>query len=186
MNTGQFRAITTETLISIDTFRTERLIAERLTLAHFDDMRAIDANAEVMATMGGVRTESQTRGNVEFNVAHWEHYGFGTWVLRDQNGNALAGRVKLRNLDLNGTAEIEIGYALLPQFWGRGLATEAVRACLQLGFGPIGAPSIVALVRPGNTKSEAVLARTRFTRERDVTHERLPYGLFRRPRPQGE
>src|SRR5262245_37590062 len=106
MNTGQFRAITTETLISIDTFRTERLVAERLTLAHFDDMRTMDSTTEVM-TGHGVRNETGTRDWLEFNVAHWEHYGFGVWVLRDAQDLSLAGRVKLRNLELDGAPEIE-------------------------------------------------------------------------------
>jgi RimJ/RimL family protein N-acetyltransferase len=53
--------------------------------------------------------------------------------------------------------EADIGYELDPRFWGRGYATEAARAMLAYGFGPLGLHRITADCLAENTASAHVL-----------------------------
>jgi RimJ/RimL family protein N-acetyltransferase len=53
--------------------------------------------------------------------------------------------------------EIELGYDLHPDAWGRGLATEGARAVMQHAFGPLGLERVVAVVKPDNIASQRVL-----------------------------
>ncbi|MEX0978112.1 MAG: GNAT family N-acetyltransferase [Pirellulales bacterium] len=62
--------------------------------------------------------------------------GCGLWMIRPRGGNDLIGFCALREID--GTAEVEIIYALAPCAWGNGFATEALRAVLAYGFEVIG------------------------------------------------
>jgi len=75
--------------------------------------------------------------------------------------------------------EVELAYALLPQWWGRGLATTAARACVTIGREWIGLPSVVALVLPENTRSRRVLAKAALVPEREVVHQSRPHLLYR-------
>ncbi|WP_432491744.1 GNAT family N-acetyltransferase [Kineococcus auxinigenes] len=57
------------------------------------------------------------------------------------------------------TAAGEVGYVLHPAATGRGYATEACRAVLDLAFGPLGLHRVAARVHAGNTASARVVAR---------------------------
>ncbi len=161
-----------------DSFATARLCAERLATSHFGAIRAMDTDAEYMALLGGTRSETDTRAYMARNLRHWDDYGFGLWVLRDLEGQ-IAGRCVLRHLDVEGTDEVELGYGLHTQYWGRGLATEVARELLRLGREELRWPSIVAITRHDNLGSQRVLTKTGLVYERDVDHEGIPHLLYR-------
>jgi RimJ/RimL family protein N-acetyltransferase len=54
---------------------------------------------------------------------------------------------------------VEVGWRLAPQFWGLGLATEAARLALRVGFEWLGLEEIVAMTTLRNTRSRAVMQR---------------------------
>jgi [ribosomal protein S5]-alanine N-acetyltransferase len=62
-------------------------------------------------------------------------------------------------------AQAEIGYALHPDFWGRGYATEAARLLLGFGFGELGLHRIYATCDPRNEASARVLRKLGMTYE---------------------
>jgi RimJ/RimL family protein N-acetyltransferase len=159
-------------------FATARLRAERLVAAHFDPIRAMDSDAGYMALLGGIRSEAETRAYLARNLKHWDDFGFGLWMLRDPEGR-IAGRCVLRHLDVEGTDEVELGYGLHTQYWGRGLATEIARELLRLGRTELRRPSIVAITRPDNVGSQRVLEKTGLVYERDVDHDGVPHLLYR-------
>jgi RimJ/RimL family protein N-acetyltransferase len=163
-----------------DTFITERLRAERLTAGHLLELRALHRDAEVMAHIGGPRTEAQTAQYLADNLRHWSEQGFGLWVLRELDREPVAGLAMLRQLSLDGQVELELGYALYPSLWGRGLATEVAAACVANARDHLRADSVVALVEPGHERSERVLRKVGLDYEREVTVEGTPRSLFRR------
>lgn len=116
-----------------------------------------------MASLGGVRDEPGTQAYFDMNVAHWVEHGFGLWMLRHRGGGAVIGRAVLRHLDVDGADEVEIGYGFLPEFWGRGLATEVARACV-----------------PTNVTSRRVMEKAGLTYEREISHQGVAHLLFRR------
>ena len=91
----------------------------------------------------------------------------------------MIGRAGLRHLEVEGVAEVEIAYALFPEFWGRGLATDAARACVTIGRDWLSFPSLVGLTRPTNFASQRVLRKAALVREREVTHAGVRQVLFR-------
>jgi len=162
-----------------ETFVLRRIFAERLTSAHLPMLRRMDANARMMASLGGVRSDAQTKAYLERNLAHWSRHGFGIWILRDPTTGRVMGRAGLRHLDVEGALEVELAYALLPEFWGQGLATDVARACVTIGREWLGLSSVVALTRPDNVASQRVLIKAAFAREREVIHKEEAHLLFR-------
>ena len=161
-----------------ESFATARLRAERLSADHLADIRAMDTDATYMALLGGTRSEAETRLYMARNLQHWDENGFGLWMLRDAD-HQIVGRCVLRHLDVEGTDEVELGYGLHPQYWGRGLATEIARELLRLGLEHLHRPSIVAITRHDNIGSQRVLVKTGLVYERDVHHEGVPHLLYR-------
>jgi RimJ/RimL family protein N-acetyltransferase len=149
--------------MTLDSFSTPRLLAERLTPAHLPEVRRMHQNEGFMAHLGGVRDDAATLTYLDRNLAHWATHGFGLWMLRDPARQALIGRAVLRHADVEGPDEVEVGYGLYPEFWGRGLATEAACACASIGRAQLGLPSVVAVTLP--THSASQLLRNPLTRE---------------------
>lgn len=165
--------------MTLDSFSTPRLLAERLTSAHLPEVRRMDQNEGFMAHLGGVRDEAATLAYLERNLAHWATYGFGLWMLRDPARATPIGRAVLRHLDVEGVDEVEVGYGFYPEHWGRGLATEAAGACVRIGRARLGLPSVVAVTLPTHAASQRVMVKAGLAYEREIVHEGLPHVLFR-------
>lgn len=67
---------------------------------------------------------------------------------------------------------LEVGWRLLPRWWGLGIATEAGRASLSFGFERLGAPEIVAFTVVGNERSRAVMRRLGMVPDGEFDHPR--------------
>jgi len=161
------------------TFSLPRLFAERLIEAHLPILRKMHGNERLMATLGGVRSEAESAAYLERNLAHWDEHGFGLWILRAAATGEIIGRAGLRHLTLDGMLEVELSYALFPEFWGQGLATDAARACVTIGREWLGLHSVVALTLPSNLASRRVLRKAALVEEREVMHAGVPHLLFR-------
>lgn len=165
--------------MSLEAFSTPRLLAERLTAEHFVDIRIMDQSESFMAQLGGIRDEAASLRYMERNLAHWSAYGFGLWILRDRPHGMVIGRAVLRHLQIEGVDEVEVGYGFMPEYWGRGLATEITRACLEIAGGELGLTSVVGITLPSNTTSQRVMQKAGLVYEREITHENGLHALFR-------
>ena len=69
---------------------------------------------------------------------------------------------------------IEIGWRLSPHYWGKGLATEGAKACLQAGFDRWGLHEIYSFTSIHNRPSENVMIHIGMTRQGTFAHPSLP------------
>ncbi|MDG4718598.1 MULTISPECIES: GNAT family N-acetyltransferase [Thalassospira] len=84
-------------------------------------------------------------------------------VIR-RDDDAILGEVLLKLASIN-ASQGEVGYIFNPDFAGRGYATEAVRAIVDLGFAHFGFHRIFARLDTLNVASSAVVERLGFRRE---------------------
>lgn len=162
-----------------DAFSTPRLRAERVTADHLADLRAMDGDPQFMAFLGGPRDAAATAAYLARNLQHWTDHGYGLWILRDAATGRVAGRAVVRHILIEGTDEVEIGYAFFREFWGRGLATEVATACLRFGLDELRLPSVIGITSPVNLASQRVLTKLGLAYEREVTYEGVLFRLFR-------
>lgn len=101
------------------------------------------------------------------------------WVFYAQDSLNFIGRAGLRRVDIEGNSEIEIAYALLSSYWGRGLATEMAEAIVDVALNRLNLREIVAFTRPDNYASIRVMEKISFIYERDIVHAGLPHVLYR-------
>ena len=150
------------------------------------------ADPEVMRYVGDGRTltRSETDRSVRRMIERWEADGFGLFTTVRKEDEAVVGRVGLLvwNTDTwepttraeaaNVPSEVEVGYTLGRDYWGRGYATEAATAVLAHAFGPLGLPEVVSFTVPANRRSRHVMERLGMTRSPadDFEHPGLPDG----------
>ena len=165
-----------------DSFATPRLTTERLRAHHYGDILRMHSDARQMETLGGIKDESETHEYLDWNLNHWDRYGHGLWILREQRGGPVIGRALLRHLGLEGSDEVEVGYSFNPEHWGKGYATEIATILVRLGFEHLGLATVVALTLPTNDASKRVLMKAGLEARGETTHAGQTHSLFRTPR----
>jgi RimJ/RimL family protein N-acetyltransferase len=163
-----------------ETFSTERMRAERLRSAHLPDLRRMDSDPIYMEHLGGVRNDAQTAAYLDRNLHHWDEHGFGLWILRVHDQDAVIGRAVLRHLLVEGVDEVEVGYGFYPAYWGRGLATEITRVCLDFARERLRLSTVVGVTTPENLASQHVLQKNGLVYEREFRLDTMVMRLFRR------
>jgi [ribosomal protein S5]-alanine N-acetyltransferase len=167
---------------SLDTFTTARLIAMRRSAVDYDDLRRLHQDPQAMATLsadGRPLTAEQTRASLRSSLEHWERHGFGVWTFRGRADGAFVGYCGLRRGVVDGRDEVELLYALLPAYWGRGLATEMAAATLEVGFRHLGLAEVISYTLTTNHASRRVMEKAGFSYEREFVHVGLPHVLYR-------
>jgi [ribosomal protein S5]-alanine N-acetyltransferase len=72
----------------------------------------------------------------------------------------------------------EVGFELSKDYWGRGIAHEALDAVIRYGFLHFELERIEALIEPGNTPSQKLVERKGFTKEGLLRHYEYTRGKF--------
>ncbi|MFI1955959.1 GNAT family N-acetyltransferase [Streptomyces xinghaiensis] len=151
---------------------TERLVLRRWRAEDLAPMAAVNSDPEVMRWIGdgSVRTERQTAESIAAWEREWEAEGFGLFAVELRETGELAGFTGLSVPCFLPEAlpAVEIGWRLGRPFWGRGLATEAVRAVLDFGRARPELPRIVSVVQTGNRASERVVHKLGIPLERET------------------
>ena len=137
------------------------------------------ADPAVMATLGGLKTEAETRGFLDRLLAHWAEHGFGLWSLSSGATGAFVGRGGLLNVEVEGREEVELAYALRQEWWGQGLATELAVASVAAAFELLHVSSLVCMTLPTNAASSRVMEKAGFLYQRNVIHRGLEHRLSR-------
>ncbi|BAT54517.1 putative acetyltransferase [Nostoc sp. NIES-3756] len=163
----------------IETFKTQRLSAERLKFQHLNELYNMHQSQKVMATLGGVRSDEEILLFIFNNLHHWQRYGFGLWIFRDKINHQFVGRAGLRNVEIEGVNEVESAYALMAKFWGQELATEMGKKVLKIGFEILKLREVVCFTLTTNQASQRVMEKLGFKYEQEITRANLPHLFYR-------
>lgn len=159
-------------MIDLDEVLTDRLILRRMEAADWTALRRLDGDPRVMATLGGLRSPERTQAYAEDQARHWSEHGFGWWTLLDCRSGEFVGRGGIRFIELeDGDRPVEVGYALVPERWGEGLATEVAREAVRIGREVVGLDRTVGLALPSNAASRSVLEKAGLEYRRDVVYK---------------
>ncbi|MGK9147035.1 GNAT family N-acetyltransferase [Plantibacter flavus] len=167
---------------------TDRLILRGHLLTDLDDLVIFHGDPEVTRYIPWpVRTREQTAAALELKLAQTVVTSEGGWIVlavEERSSATVIGEVLLKRAD-DAARTGEVGYAFARSAQGRGLASEAVRAILELGFATFGLRTIVAQVELGNAASARLLARLGFVRDAETVNaaDGIELAVFRRTIP---
>jgi RimJ/RimL family protein N-acetyltransferase len=115
----------------------------------------------------GVRTLDDAREYIlKGPIESYQRFAFGLYLTSLRHCGTpigICGLVKRDGLD-----DVDVGFAILPQFWRQGYAAEAAAAVLDYGRRVLRLQRIVAITTPANHASIAVLERIGFRFERMI------------------
>ena len=149
---------------------TERLKFRRLT---FDDLPLLieqRSDPEVNKYLGGIRLQNPEaiEKRLKFYISCYGKFGFGNCAMIWKEDGRVIGTAGLQPLEDSG--EIEVGYSMIKEFWGRGIGTEAARGWLEYGFNVAGLERIVAVAMVGNAASRRIMEKLGMRFEKDEMH----------------
>ncbi len=157
---------------------TPRLILRQLTLDDVDDLATIYADPVVMKFWPSTRTYAETKQTCDRILSCYEEYGFGLWATIHKADHKLIGRCGLIPQLVDGQKEVEIGYLLAKEYWGRGLATEAAVAIRNYGFEQLGFNRLISLIVPENIASQKVALKNGMKYEKDTSHAGIKHRVY--------
>jgi [ribosomal protein S5]-alanine N-acetyltransferase len=160
--------------------RSERLLLRAFEGADEDALFALWNHPDVRRFLFDDRPVSRdvVREQLQASRRNFETLGCGYFTVRpDAEAGRVIGFAGLRRYGEAGA--VELLYALLPEAWGRGLATEAARAVLRLGFTRGGLQEIHAGADPPNAASFAVMERLGMSLLGDVLLDGRPARYYK-------
>jgi ribosomal-protein-alanine N-acetyltransferase len=140
---------------------TERLRLRPFTDADRDTVARWNADPVLTRHLAGVQTREQSDAAVDRWLRHWDEHGFGLLAVEWRATGELIGRSGPQ-YHRAWPDDPEVGWALDPAWWGRGIATEAGRASVEWVFGPLGFARAVSITTEANVASRGVMKRLGF------------------------
>jgi RimJ/RimL family protein N-acetyltransferase len=127
-------------------------------------LRRWHADPRYMEHLGGEPTDdpADTDTAIVRWHAHWDEHGFGLLAVEHRETAALVGRGGPQ-FHRVWRHDPEVGWAVDPEWWGRGIATEMGAAFVAWAFGDLGFRRVVSITTRANVASLRVMEKLGFT-----------------------
>jgi [ribosomal protein S5]-alanine N-acetyltransferase len=139
----------------------ERLSYHKFTLADIGDYLSWYTHDEVMKHITGrglTKPEAEARFKIALGINE-QYADAGFYAVRKRGADLFIGIAKFVFTE---THEAEVGYGMLPEYWGKGYASEILDCMVKNARKHHRITKLVAIVNPENHASKKVLAKKGF------------------------
>lgn len=146
-------------------FKTDRTYAKAFEENDLDNLYALHTNPMVASTtIDGIQTLEKIRFHLQSFIEHQNKYGFSQWAIYENETNNFMGRAGFtkRKLSDGTQEEVEIRFAILPDFWNKGYASELTKSLVEYAAQELGLAKLAAGNNPDNIKSIKILSKFGF------------------------
>ena len=142
----------------IPTLETERLLLRRMKPSDSRDMFEYASRPEVTEYLlwEPHKTPRQTLDYLEYLQTRYRVGDFYDWAVVDKQKSKMIGTCGFTTLDFINNAA-EVGYVLNPDYWGIGIAPEAVARVMNFAFMELNVHRVEAKYMIGNDRSRRVM-----------------------------
>ena len=159
-------------------FETERLYIYPYSVEDFDDFFRLNGDEDIMRYIRPVKSREDTKLFFEQVLDDYiTKPGLGRWGMRLKEDNRFVGSFAV--IPVQQSRDIQLGYALLKDAWGRGYASEAVRGGINYVFDQLKLSSVAAITEAANEASQKVLLRNGFLFEKTFDEGEKKLFLYR-------
>lgn len=158
---------------------TERLFLRRVVVEDVAEIFALRSNKELMKYIPRpvIKTNEEALEHIAMIDQKIKAKESINWAITSKSDLKLIGiigyyRIKLEHF------RSEIGYMLLPEYHGKEIIPEAIKATLDYGFGIMKLHSVEAIIDLENFASERVLQKTGFVKEAHLKENEFYDGKF--------
>lgn len=145
---------------------TDRLWLRRWRDDDLEPFAALNADPEVMEHFPATLTRAESDALAARIRERLDRHGYGLWAVETKRRGKFIGFVGLSHptfhaawMDHRPRPAVEVGWRLARTAWGRGYATEAARAAVDVAFHRLDLPEVVSFTVVGNQRSRAVMHR---------------------------
>ena len=162
-----------------------KIESDRLCMRFFreDDLNAlwrIMSNPEVMRfSLSGPYSREKTEAFLKACIESYASRATGLYAVELNATKEVIGYCGFYYHEIDGREEVEIGYRIHPDFWGRGIATEAAKAIQAFGKEQFGYQRLISIIEAKNTASIRVAEKCgmRFEKE-SIFKETVPVCIY--------
>jgi RimJ/RimL family protein N-acetyltransferase len=142
---------------------TSRLLLREFVPDDADALAAVLGDPVAMQYYPAPFNRKEVEAWIERNRDRYKREGYGLWAMLLKDSGELIGDCGCFLRDIDGRDDIEIGYHVRRDLWGKGYATEAAQACMQYAFTAFGFDRVISLIRPENMQSIRVAEKNGLT-----------------------
>lgn len=135
---------------------TDRLILREMTEADVESLLKMLGDPVAMRYYPAPYTREGVEGWIQRSQERYRALGLGLWTVVLKDSGEVVGDCGLTLQIVLGREELEIGYHIQREHQGKGLATEAARACLDWGFRNTSYDRMISLMNVENLPSRRV------------------------------
>lgn len=142
---------------------TERLILREIVIEDTGDMFRLDSDPRVHTYLGNnpIKCMGKARTYVDYIRMQYERYGIGRWAAIEKSSGNWIGWTGLKlnfENEMNGHKNYyDVGYRFMPEYWGKGYATESSIAARDYFFEHFKGEKLCGLAELDNAASCRVL-----------------------------
>jgi RimJ/RimL family protein N-acetyltransferase len=142
-------------------FDTDRLCLRQWQSSDREPFAALNGDARVMEFFPATLDRTTSDAAIDRWQSQIAERGWGLWAAELRDSHTFIGFVGLQVSpeSLSFSPSVEIGWRLAYEYWGKGLATEAARGALRVGFERLQLAEIVSYTAVINRRSRAVMQR---------------------------
>jgi [ribosomal protein S5]-alanine N-acetyltransferase len=142
-------------------FESERLCVRHLTMDDLDNFYKLNSDPDVVRYIRPVKTFAETEMYLKEVIQNYTKWPYNMRLaLLQKDTEQFVGSFAI--IPVYETENIQLGYSLLKEYWGRGYATEILKAGLNYAFNDLALPEVFAITETGNTASQKVLLKNGF------------------------
>jgi 3-dehydroquinate dehydratase/shikimate dehydrogenase len=163
--------------------RTDRLILRKWKDSDLEPFVRMNQDPIVMEYFPSCFSYEQSLQLMQKIRFKMERDGYGFFAVSLIGGADFIGMIGLNKIDPSEMAvpfvpAVEIGWRLLPEFWGKGLAQEGAKACIKYGFEKLHLKEIIAFTTVANYRSRNVMEKIHMKQDLDgdFDHPNVPVG----------
>lgn len=157
---------------------TERLLVRDWMEADIPSYVEMNADEEVMEFFLKKLSEQESLDMLEIIRSEITASGFGFFAVERKEDHQFIGFVGLHSItfDVDFAPAVEIGWRLLPAYWGKGYAVEAAEACFSFAKENLGLKEIVSFTALPNKKSQRVMQKLGMSFVKEFNHPLVSEG----------
>ncbi|MBQ4898726.1 GNAT family N-acetyltransferase [Paenibacillus sp. Marseille-P2973] len=158
---------------------TERLVFRRYTTNDLALLFGMTNDPDVMRYIrhGRPWTMEETIESLNRFIG-WNEDGIGLQLAFSKEDGKLIGHSGLIPQTVEGNQEIEVGYWVVKEAWGKGYGFEQAKAWKEYGLNQLGLSRLVSLIHHGNIRSMKVAEKNGMKHEKDIDFNNKNIALF--------
>ena len=165
----------------LDGHETERLLIKKLSIDDIPVWEEFFVNNPSLPYLGldlSLSSSEQAARWIQFQLERYSIRRYGHHALIDKHTGAFIGQCGLLTQLVDGESVLEVGYHILPKYWGNGYATEAARKFRDFAFESNLCDKLVSIIDVRNIASQKVAEKNGMKKSKQVKYFNLDVFIY--------